>query len=86
MTHNVILDHGGNGIRGLERSTFRPLAILLLDLVAKSTGYIVVKFGDDLSSSKCAGGLNVQSDLDPVQVKVMGQSLKSSFPISAMYL
>ena len=81
MTDNVILDHGG---RRLERSTFNPIAILLLYLVAPRLIYIVIKFDDDLSSSKFAGGPNIKSDLDLVQVKVMEQTLRYSFPGSAI--
>ena len=80
----MILDHGGNGFRPLERGTFRPIPILLLELVAKSIGYILLKFGGDLSSSKFAGQQSGKSDLDTVEVKVISQSLRSSFRISAM--
>ena len=81
---NELLGHGGNGFTILTVPLYVGSQSFLYNLLAMSISYIVVNFGDDLYSRMLSAGQNVKSDLDPIQVKVMGQGLRYSFPHSAL--
>ena len=55
---------------------YASLEIFLQNFVSLSTIYLVVKFLEVLTNSKRARPLNIKSDLEPAQVKVIRQGQK----------